>query len=251
MLSINTTKYINSLKSGKFRKKYGKFAVEGQKIVNELINSNLIIDSIFALKEWIEDNKDLSGIEINEISHRELKKISSLKTPNQVLAVVNKPDYKLNPRFLANEWVLVLDNIRDPGNLGTIIRTADWFGVRNIICSPDTVDVYNPKVIQATMGSFIRVKTHYTDPGKFFAMVNKPVFGAVLNGKSIYNQHFPNSGFLIIGNESKGISEIVKQQITNPVTIPSFTGGSKAESLNASIAGAVILSEIKRQNNEQ
>jgi TrmH family RNA methyltransferase len=249
MLSKNTIKYINSLKYNKFRKKNKMFIAEGPKITGELLNSGFVIDSVFALSEWVEKNKNISTTSgLYEISDNDLKKISSLKTPNQVLAVVNIPDEKPDYGTLKNELFLVLDDISDPGNLGTIIRTADWFGVRNIICSNNTVDVYNPKVIQATMGSFIRVKIIYERLNEFFTKLpfDTSVFGALLNGENIYGMRLPSKGCIIIGNESKGISPDMKRFITHPVTIPAFGGDTSAESLNASVATAVILSEFKR-----
>jgi TrmH family RNA methyltransferase len=246
MLSKNTVKYINSLKTNKFRNKYNKFIAEGPKIVGELLRSQFDVESVYAVGQY----KSITDkTEITEISEQELKRISSLKTPNQVLAVVNIPDTKTDSDSLKNELVLVLDDINDPGNLGTIIRSADWFGVRHIVCSNNTVDVYNPKVIQATMGSFIRVKTIYTDLNKFFTNLSftPPVFGALLKGKNIFKMKLPPEGFIIIGNESKGISGNLKQFITHPVMIPSFAQIESAESLNASVATSIILAEFRRQ----
>jgi TrmH family RNA methyltransferase len=246
MLSKNTVKYINSLKTNKFRNKYNKFIAEGPKIVGELLRSQFDVESVYAVGQY----KSITDkTEITEISEQELKRISSLKTPNQVLAVVNIPDTKTDSDSLKNKLVLVLDDINDPGNLGTIIRSADWFGVRHIICSNNTVDVYNPKVIQATMGSFIRVKTIYTDLNKFFTNLSftPPVFGALLKGKNIFKMKLPPEGFIIIGNESKGISGNLKQFITHPVMIPSFAQIESAESLNASVATSIILAEFRRQ----
>jgi TrmH family RNA methyltransferase len=249
MLSKNSIKHINSLYYSKFRKKNKMFVAEGPKIVGELADSGFVIDSVFAVREWIEKNENNPIIsKIHEISAGELKKISSLKTPNQVLAVVNIPDEKTDFGKLKNELFLVLDGISDPGNLGTIIRTADWFGIRNIVCSKNTVNVYNPKVIQATMGSFIRVKIIYNELSEFFTNLpfSTPVFGALLNGENIYRMKLPAKGCIIIGNESKGISAELKRFITHSVTIPSSGGSTSAESLNASVATAVILSEFKR-----
>ncbi len=250
MLSKNAAKYINSLKTNKFRNKYNTFIAEGPKIVGELLRSPFYVESVYAVGEWMKNNKSITEkTEITEVSEQELKRISSLKTPNQVLAVVNIPDTKTDNDSLKNELVLVLDDINDPGNLGTIIRSADWFGVRHIVCSNNTVDVYNPKVIQATMGSFIRVKTIYTDLTEFFTSLSftPPVFGALLTGKSIYKMKLPSEGFIIIGNESKGISGSLKQFITHPVMIPSFAHIKSAESLNASVATSIILAEFRRQ----
>ena len=250
MLSKNSIKYINSLKTNKFRKKYGMFVAEGPKVIDELLGSGYEIENIYATVQWLDKNENIPGkIETTEVSEQELKKISSLKTPNQVLAVVKIPDVTIDTDELNNELVLILDDIQDPGNLGTIIRSADWFGVRYIICSNNTVDIYNPKVIQATMGSFIRVKIYYTDLTDFFAKSagSVPVFGALLKGENIYKTALPSRGFILIGNESKGISGKLMRFITYPVTIPSFSNNRSAESLNASVAASVILAEFKRQ----
>ena len=250
MLSKNSIKHINSLNLNKFRNRNKLFVAEGPKIVGELLRSQFDVESVYAVGKWIKKNKSITEkTEITEISEQELKRISSLKAPNQVLAVVNIPDTKTDNDSLKNELVLVLDDINDPGNLGTIIRTADWFGVRYVVCSNNTVDVYNPKVIQATMGSFIRVKTIYTDLNKFFTNLSftPPVFGALLKGKNIFKMELPSEGFIIIGNESKGISGNLKQFITHPVMIPSFAQIESAESLNASVATSIILAEFRRQ----
>ena len=165
MLSKSTIKYINSLKQKKFRQRYCKFTAEGDKIVNEILeNSNINIERVFAVSNWIEQNPKLAQIHgVEEVTFNELKKISSLQTPNQILAVLDTLNHKTNPKIVNESLSLVLDNIQDPGNLGTIIRIADWFGIPYVFCSKGCVDVYNSKVVQSSMGSFLRTKVIYTE----------------------------------------------------------------------------------------
>lgn len=250
MISKAQIKHIRSLKLLKFRKTNGEFVVEGEKMIRELLVSNYKVKALYALPEWIERiHLQVSSKNIipEKVSPKELERISSFKTPNQALAVVEIPEHSLkNIDF--NELVLVLDDIQDPGNLGTIIRTAEWFGTKQIVCSKESVDVFNPKVIQATMGSVFRAKVHYINLEKFFAEKvpeSTPVYGALLNGKNLYNQKITQNGILIIGNESKGISEAVSKFVKHPVYIPAHPN-SKAESLNASVATAVLLSEFRK-----
>ena len=250
MITIAQIKHIRSLKLLKFRKASGEFVIEGEKMVNELLASNYKIKSLYALSDWIETNHDLvstKNITAEKITPKELERISSFKTPNKVLAVAEMPESSLQ-KINFEELVLVLDDIQDPGNLGTIIRTAEWFGIKQIICSKDTVDVFNPKVIQSTMGSFLRIQIHYTDLEQFLTEKvpdGTPIYGALLNGKNLYEQKLTKNGILIIGNESKGISEEVAKFVTHPVYIPAHPD-SEAESLNASVATAVLLSEFNK-----
>jgi TrmH family RNA methyltransferase len=252
MLSKNKIKYLQSLKNQKFREKYGKFIAEGDKLVRELINSDLIIEEIYSLKDWIDQTDIPSNINVTEIKPEELEKISNLKTPNKVVAVINIPSGEnININF-ETDLILVLDQIKDPGNLGTIIRIADWFGIKNIVCSENTVEVYNPKVIQATMGSISRVKLIYKNLQEFFGTIplNIPVYGSFLNGDNIYSSELTPNGLIIIGNESKGISDELNCFINKKITIPSFSVNKSAESLNASIATAIIISEFRRKHNK-
>jgi TrmH family RNA methyltransferase len=205
--------------------------------------------------EWFfSSHKIGSGTECIEVKPAELERISSLSTPNEVLAVCRIPEYKLDSKALENKLTLVLDDIRDPGNLGTIIRIADWFGIEDIVCSNESADAFNPKVVQSTMGSIARIKVHYTDLTGFLQPdVNnyKPVYGALLEGKNIYSEKLSSSGLIVIGNESKGISEPIQKLVTHKISIPSFShfkpGGGEAESLNAAVATAVICSEFRRR----
>ncbi|NVO03981.1 MAG: RNA methyltransferase [Bacteroidetes bacterium] len=253
MLSKNQIKLITSLKIKKFREEHGLFCVEGIKMVSELLAQNKFeVVLVFATEKWIELNKNTShkkNIEINSISLAELNKISQLTSPNEVLALVKIPENKLSDIKIENELILVLDDINDPGNLGTIIRTADWFGIKSIVCSENTVDLYNFKVIQSTMGSVFRVDLYYTSIYKFLSKNKKTtkIYGALLDGTSIYQANLSHSGIIVIGNESKGISKEIVEIIENKIKIPSFSSNNEsAESLNASIATAIICSEFRK-----
>ncbi len=240
MLSISQKKYVNSLQQKKFRTQYSTFVVEGLKIVNELLKSDYEVETIFATSSWLKNNSSKEAIHVTE---KELSQLSSLKTPNEVLAVVKQKETQLLD--LKSTITIALDHIQDPGNLGTIIRTADWFGVKNIICSEDCVDVYNPKVIQATMGSLFRVNVVYTDLKEFFdEYKDLTVYGALLEGDNVYNVKLKSEGaVLLMGNESKGIAEELIPYVTNKIAIPKF---GNAESLNVGIATAIICFESKR-----
>jgi RNA methyltransferase, TrmH family len=259
MLSKNTIKFINSLKIKKYRQQHNAFIVEGEKSVAELLNGPFDVQAVYCLESW--ENRYQSLLKsisssVSIISEDELSRISDLSTPNQVLAVVAIPPARqLDPEDFEN-MVLVLDGIRDPGNMGTILRTADWFGIKNIACSLDCVDVYNTKTIQSTMGSFARVNVVYTDLNNLIKQVpdSIPVYGALLEGPLLTNKKFIKPGILIIGNESNGISPTLIPLITDPVFIPPyFHSGSltyHAESLNASMANAIICYEIRKQLSE-
>lgn len=247
MISKNKIKYLQSLKVQKFRKVNGVFIAEGDKLVKELLTSDLNIVEIYALSDWFSNIQIHSEIKCYEITNDDLYKISSLKTPNKVIAVVKIPNNENISLNFEEEIILMLDNIKDPGNLGTIIRIADWFGIKNIICSENTVEVYNPKVIQATMGSISRVKVYYKKLKDFLISIpqNILVYGSLLNGENIYNCKLTKNGIIIIGNESKGISDEIYPFIDKKIKIPSYNENG-AESLNASIATAIICAEFKR-----
>lgn len=257
MLSKNQIKYVNSLKQKKYREEHNLFIAEGTKIVPELLVSDISVKQVYATSDFFRNNKIAATIERFEIKENELERISALMTPNEVLAVCETPHYQLEIDPLKEKLTLVLDEIKDPGNLGTIIRVADWFGIENIICSNDTVDAFNPKVVQATMGSIARIKVHYVDLNIFFQQLTtnnqQPIFGALLEGESVYSKQLPSNGFIIIGNESKGISEKLVPYITDKISIPSFshykTVTGEAESLNAAIATSIICSEFRRRKN--
>lgn len=236
MLSKNEIKYIQSLFHKKNRDAENLFVVEGVKNVNELLQSDFTVANVYAEMEWIEETANKAIL----ISAVELKKISNQINPNKVLAIAHKKTSSSLPVF-KGKINLVLDGIQDPGNLGTIIRLADWFGVSTIIASRDTVDFYNPKVIQASMGSFLRVDTWYMDLKEIFSTNDIPVFGAVMNGKSIFETEKSSEAFLLIGNEGHGIRNELLPLITHQITIPRK---GKAESLNASVATGIILAQM-------
>ena len=259
MLSKNAIKFVNSLKIKKYRLEHQAFIVEGEKSVAELLSGRFRVSALYCLESWFRENPDLlkmSGAEIILITAEELSRISDLTTPNRVLAVAALPENPGPGQLNFEEMILALDGIRDPGNMGTILRTADWFGIRQLVCSPDCVDVFNPKVVQATMGSFARVSVFSMEIIKLinYAPENTPVFGALLQGPSLSSRTFTKAGILIIGNESRGISAPIIPFITDPVFIPSFTGSNApsthAESLNASVANAIICYEIRKQLSE-
>ncbi len=253
MLSNAQIKFIRSLHQKKYRIQHQSFIAEGEKIVSELLATSFSIRMICALPAWVEKNQSIlpHNISCVEISVKELDRISALKTPNQVLAVVDIPEYTVQDSELENDLTLVLDNLQDPGNLGTIIRTADWFGIEHIICSPATADVYNPKVVQATMGSLLRVKVHYTELWPLLkSLKNKlPVYGTTLEGRSLFEHQPELPGILIIGSESHGISEEVKSMVTEEITIPGFerpNRANKVDSLNASVAAGILMAWFRK-----
>jgi RNA methyltransferase, TrmH family len=239
MLNRNEVKYIQSLYHKKNRNKEEVFIAEGVKIVPELIAAGFGIQKIYGVKDWMDANTNISHVV--EVNEDELRKISNLETPNKVLAVLCKKNIPQEPD-LKNKISLVLDGIRDPGNLGTIIRIADWFGIENIIASDDTADLYNPKVIQSTMGSIARVNIFYTDLKNFFQSNKIVVMGAMLHGENIASIKEISECLLVIGNESKGIGTDIEKYIQESITIPK-TG--HAESLNAAVATGIILSWLK------
>ncbi len=252
MISAAEIKFIQSLRLKKHRDKHNMFVAEGEKIVSELLASELQIQTVYGLQSWTEryGRHVPAGIEFRQTGIRQLERISSHKTPNQVLAIVNKPNYIITEEIFNDNLVLILDRIQDPGNLGTIIRTADWFGVRHIICSDGTADVFNPKVIQASMGSFIRVKTYFSKPDKVLRDLGGkiPVYGAFLEGKSLFKTSMHTPAILVIGNESQGVSSELVQYITQKLTIPPYVEGAaydKAESLNASVAAGIIMAHFR------
>jgi TrmH family RNA methyltransferase len=259
MLSKNTLKYINSLKIKKYRQLHKTFIVEGEKSVTELFKGTLNIVSIFCIESWAKKYSaylETVDTEINLITEEELQKISDLSTPNQVLALVSIPETHEIEQDDLSEIILALDGIRDPGNMGTILRTADWFGIKNVACSIDCVDLYNTKVIQSTMGSYARVNVNYIDLENFLFkhIGTTPVYGALLHGPLLTDKKFLKPGILIIGNESKGISADLIKFITDPIFIPPFFNAEShsyhAESLNASVANAIICYEIRKQLSE-
>lgn len=250
MLSKNQVKYLQSLRLGKFRELNRAFIAEGVKLVDDLLNSHFRIHIIYGTPAWIEAHQRIIANQefvVQEVTEDELKKISKLVTPNEVLAVVGNPDSAMPAPESYGNIILLLDRIQDPGNLGTIIRAADWFGIGHIFCSPDTVDVYNPKVIQATMGSISRVSIHYIDLKQLLISLSDTwqIYGTISDGENIYKAelHFPAA--IVIGNESRGLSDEYLPLLTHRIGIPSWSKG--AESLNAAMAASIICSEFSRR----
>lgn len=257
MLSKNKIRFILSLQKRKVREEYRMFIAEGDKIVKEIIDSGFPVKSLICKPEYLAGIPVSAREKIEEIipvKYEELKQISSLTTPHNAMAVIRMPDYSLDMDEILLEIVPVLDFIQDPGNMGTIIRAAAWFGIKNIVCSLNCVDFYNPKVIQATMGAFLNVKVHYCDLPDFLETVMKkevPVFATVLNGKSIYEHQLGSRGIILIGNESKGISEKLFTYVTDRITIPKFCDAKYGiESLNAGMAASVVFSEFRRRRQD-
>ncbi len=243
MLVKQKIKYIQTLGQKKFRDQEGLFIAEGPKLVNELLEEDAItVKEVYALKEWVNNNPLLpANIIITEVSEQELEKISLLTTPNQVVAIVQQFDTG-NIITAKDQITLALDTVQDPGNLGTIIRIADWFGIKQIVCSLDSADIYNLKVVQSTMGSIARVKIIYTDLKEWLGtQENISIYAASLQGDNIAGIKKINEGIIVIGNESKGISEEIMKLATIRITIPAK---GKAESLNAAVATGIILSHI-------
>jgi len=238
MLSRSEVKYIQSLRQKKNRDEERVFVAEGVKIVTELLQAGFDVKKIYAVKDWIDQNPNAR--EATVINEDELKKISNFETPNKVLAIVHQRKLNANPS-LENKITLVLDGIQDPGNLGTIIRTADWFGVTNIIASNDTADVYNAKVVQSTMGSITRINIFYTDLALFLSTQKILICGAMLDGENISGTTSVDECLLVIGNESKGIRNDIQPYIQKRISIP---GIGNAESLNAAVATGIILAHL-------
>ncbi|HEY0896161.1 MAG TPA: RNA methyltransferase [Sphingobacteriaceae bacterium] len=246
MLSKSEISFIKSLHQKKFRKDHHLFLAEGLKSVTEFIDSGYHTRTIYCTPALIPKlDKFSHKIKLVEVTDAELGKISTQTTPQGILATIQIPSKTaIEPESFRNQFTLVLDGIQDPGNLGTIIRTADWFGFKQILCSEDTVEAYNPKVVQATMGSLSRMKVLYGDLTEILDQVPVPLYGALLDGTSVYETEFGAEGFLILGNEGKGISEVIRGKITNAVTIPRF---GEAESLNVAVSAAIFCSELKRK----
>ncbi len=237
MVSKSQIKLITSLAQKKYRLRYGLFIVEGLKGIEEFLNSDVELHSLYALPGYFET--ETSRFELNEL---ELKKISFLKNPQKALAVFKIPEVS-QPSYRG--LTLALDEVRDPGNLGTIIRYCDWFGIKNLICSHQTVDCYNPKVVQATMGSLTRVNVIYTDLDLYLKSSKRPVYGAFMDGASVYDSNLPEDAILVLGNEANGISKEIETLIPHKIAIPRF-GSTNTESLNVAVAGAILVSEFKR-----
>jgi len=249
VLSKNKIKFINSLYRKKIREQTGLFIAEGEKTIQQLIEADYNFQTIISTEEKIDQFFHLKCEKITA-SKDEIKKISAFKTPQPILAICTQQNHFFpGPGTLQNKLTLALDDIQDPGNLGTIIRLASWFGIENIICSLNTADCYNPKTIQATMGAIAHVNVCYTELADLLsnpALRNTPVYGTFLNGENIYTSKLTPNGIIVMGNEGNGISEEIEKKVTDKLYIPSFSN-IKVESLNVSIATSIVCSEFKRR----
>lgn len=247
-LSKNRIKYIRSLELKKNRKAESVFLAEGPKLVGDLLG-HFQCRFLIATAEWLAENRQLPVKDVTEVSEEELSRASLLKTPQQVLAVFEQPDDVMDISVISRSLCLALDDVQDPGNLGTIIRLADWFGIEHIFCSPNTVDVYSPKTIQATMGGIARVKLHYTLLPELIRSVGDiPVYGTFLDGENMYSQPLSAHGLIVMGNEGNGIGKEVEQLINRKLYIPNYPSDREtSESLNVAIATAVVCAEFRRQ----
>lgn len=252
MLSKNLIKLIRSLEMKKFRKESGLFVAEGEKIVFDLIAAGMECVKLIATKRFLASLPALDGTEIIETDDDELKKASFLRTPQGIMALFRQRDEACDFSVATRELSLALDDVQDPGNLGTIIRIADWFGIENVFCSQGTVDVYNPKTVQATMGALARVNVHYVDLPEFLYAAREagaPVYGTFLNGGNIYEHGLSAAGVIVMGNEGKGIGAECERLVSDRILIPNFPAGrATSESLNVSTATAIVCSEFRRRN---
>ena len=239
-ISKNQLKLITSLSQKKYRQKHDLFIAEGVKVLNELLNSPFEIETLFCTDDF---ETTISEKKVVRISETELKKVSTLKSPNKALGIFKIPKEKALQNY---GLTIALDAINDPGNLGTIIRLCDWFGVAQIVCSKDTVDCYNQKVVQASMGSLTRVTIHYTDLENYITKSNLDTFIADMDGENVYKTKLPKEGILIMGNEANGVSEEIKSLLQYKISIPRFGETQETESLNVATATAILLSEFKR-----
>lgn len=239
MVSKKWLKVVKRLHQKKYRNEESLFFVEGIKTVKELLATQLTLEKLLVTQEQSAEFKDY---DFDIITQEDLTKISALRTPPGVLAVFSMPDVVA---IKEEGWLVALDDVRDPGNLGTIIRLCDWFGVTQLVCSQATVDCYNPKVLQATMGSIARVTITYTDLPLFLSGTSLPVYGAFMNGAVVYQKELPTHGIMVMGNEANGVSAAVAKHISQKISIPQF-GETTAESLNVATATAILLNEIRR-----
>jgi RNA methyltransferase, TrmH family len=267
MLSNNQVKHINALKIKKYRDEYGEFIAEGNTLVRDLIGSSYGIAGVYARSEWITGNLDIisrKNIPVYEAAPVDMERITSLSSPSPVLAIVKIPpgfgpgpdtsgtaSPEQNIPGIFDELSLMLEGISDPGNMGTLLRIADWFGIRNLICSEDCVELFNPKVVQSSMGSVARVRVFYTDLCRLLDQIKGkvPVYGTFLEGDSIYSIQLESRGIILIGSEAHGISDLLSGFVTGRLYIPSFgsSENGKAESLNAAVAAAVVTAEFRRR----
>lgn len=249
MLSKNKIKQIQALARKKGRRESGCFVAEGNKLVEDSWGA-FECEMLLATSAWLERHPDWRGrSETVAVTPDEMQRASQLTTPQEVLAVFRMPDYRLDLSVLRSSLTLALDTVQDPGNLGTIVRIADWFGIRHILCSPESADLYNPKVVQATMGAIARVQVHYVDlPETLAALDGLPVYGTFLDGTNIYDEPLSDNGIVVMGNEGNGISAQLEPYIGRRLFVPSYpVGEPTSESLNVAVATAVVCAEFRRR----
>ncbi len=256
MISKNRLKYVRSLEMKKYRKAEGVFVAEGHKLVGDLLDV-FECKYLAATSEWLSANaawverQRRSGVEVDEVTDEELKRASFQETPQQVLAVFKQLTYEVDVNEVARKQLcLVLDDVQNPGNLGTIVRLADWFGIEHIFCSKGCADIYNPKTVQATMGGIARVQVHEADLPELLSRLDKdiPVYGTFLDGENIYGKELENRGLIVMGNEGKGVSKEVEAFVTERLYIPNYPEGREtSESLNVAIATAIVCAEFRRR----
>ncbi|MCS5488933.1 TrmH family RNA methyltransferase [Algoriphagus limi] len=250
MLSKNTVKFIKSLHQKKYRNASQRFFVEGEKSVLEVLNSNFLTETLFATSQFLDKHEQFLSkldLEVQEVAQKQLESMGSYQSNDMALALVKmKENLPIKPK--KNEWIIALDDVRDPGNLGTIIRIADWYGIRKLLFSSQTADFYNPKVIQASMGSFCRVDFSYGDLLSWLEEYEGPVYGAFMEGENVHGFQKIQPGVLVMGNESNGVSKIIENLVSQKLAIPSF---GKAESLNVAIATAILCDNLKRMEDRK
>lgn len=250
MISKSKIKLVRSLEKKKYRDELQLFVAEGNKLVADLIPV-FACEWILAKTSWIATQGNLPAREIEIVDEDDdIRKISLLKNPQEVLAIFKRPTYRLEDAYPTNQLVLALDGIQDPGNVGTIIRLADWFGIEHIVCSHDTADAFNPKTVQATMGALARVKVHYTTLDQYIAAHDQsPLYGAFLDGENIYEKDLLQNGIIVMGNEGNGIRPAIEDLINQRLYIPNYPlNRETSESLNVAIAAAIICSEFRRKS---
>ena len=243
MLSKNQVKLIQKLQQKKYRNELNLFIVEGKKSIVAFLQAGYRLELLIATEVFA---TALNGQPITLVSKEELRKVSSLKNPDEGLAIFHQRQHK---GILQEGVILALDNVQDPGNLGTLIRLCDWFGIETLICNSQTVDCYNPKVVQATMGSLTRVAVHYVDLAGFLATCALPLYAMDLDGENLYTTEFPEDCVLILGNEANGISPEVRALTDGIITIPRFGKLQQTESLNVAMAGAIVMSQVRKLDN--
>ena len=248
MLSKNKIKYIRSLELKKNRKEEHAFVAEGHKLVGDLLG-HFACRLLVATRSWLESHPGVRADEVIEVTQEELTRASLQKTPQEVLAIFAQPDYPMEAEVMKRSLCLALDDVQDPGNLGTIIRVADWFGIEHIFCSQGTVDVYNPKTVQATMGALARVKLHYCHlPSLIDSLGDVPVYGTFLDGKNMYEEELSSNGLIVMGNEGNGIGKEVSALVNKRLYIPNYPPQrATSESLNVAMATGIICAEFRRR----